>query len=83
MLEKEYTLLILQYLHLNPNGRTFERICSSIEHHAIPSKVNARLNDLLDLGLVINVQGEDEQVLFAGSHFCALIWWPQIQLPEP
>ncbi len=68
LLEKEYTLLILQYLHLNPNGRAFERICSSIEHHATPSKVSARLNDLLDLGLVIKIQGEDDQVLFALSH---------------
>ncbi len=68
LLEKEYTLLILQYLHLNPTGRTFELICSSIEHHAPPSKVNARLNDLLDLGLVIKVRGEDDQVLFALSH---------------
>ena len=62
------TLLILQYLHLNPNGRTFERICSSIEHHATPSKVSARLNDLLDLGLVIKVEREAEQTLFALSH---------------
>ena len=66
ILEKEYTLLLLQYLHLNPNGRSFEQIFTSIEHNASPSKVNARLNALLDLGLVIKVRRKgDYDDLFA------------------
>lgn len=64
--EKEYALLILQYLHLNPNGRTLEQIYSSIEHQASPSTVKSRLNVLLDLNLVVKIQGKDEfEVLYA------------------
>lgn len=67
--EKEYSLLILQYLHLNPNGRTFEQICSSIEHHASPSKVQSRLNTLLDLGLIFKIPGKEEfAILYALSN---------------
>jgi len=65
-LEKEYSLLIMQYLHLNPNGRTFEQICSSIEHQASPSKVKSRLETLLDLDLIFKVQGKESlEVLYA------------------
>ena len=64
--EKEYALLILQYLHLNPNGRTLEQIFSSIEHHASPSTVKARLDTLLDLDLVFKIQGKEEfEILYA------------------
>lgn len=59
-LEKEYSLLILQYLHLNPNGRTFEQICSSIEHHATPSEVKSRLESLNDLDFVFKIPGKEE-----------------------
>lgn len=66
LFEKEYALLILQYLHLNPNGRTFEQICSSIEHHSSPSKVKSRLDTLLDLDLIFKIQGAEEfEVLYA------------------
>ncbi|MFX1507359.1 MAG: hypothetical protein ACFFDC_14850 [Promethearchaeota archaeon] len=64
--EKEYALLILQYLHLNPNGRTLEQIYSSIEHHASPSTVKARLDILLDLDLIFKIHGKEEfEVLYA------------------
>ncbi|MFX1282672.1 MAG: hypothetical protein ACFFB5_03420 [Promethearchaeota archaeon] len=65
-LEKEYSLLIMQYLHLNPNGRTFKQICSSIEHQASPSKVKSRLDTLLDLDLIFKIRGKEElEVLYA------------------
>lgn len=64
--EKEYALLILQYLHLNPNGRTLEQIYSSIEYHASPSIVKSRLDVLLDLNLIVKIKGKDEfEVLYA------------------
>ncbi|MHA2226324.1 MAG: hypothetical protein ACXAC8_14035 [Candidatus Hodarchaeales archaeon] len=79
ILEKEYTLLLLQYLHLNPNGRSFEQIFTSVEHNASPSKVNASLNSLLDLGLVKNVQRKgDYDTLFAltkrGRFASEVVW---------
>ncbi|NHJ01036.1 MAG: hypothetical protein EAX86_02790 [Candidatus Heimdallarchaeota archaeon] len=79
LLEKEYTLLILQYLHLNPNGRTFEQICSSIDHRAVPSMVNSRLNTLRELGLVIRIKSEKEfEYLFAlsnrGRYASEIVW---------
>ncbi|MFX0014885.1 MAG: hypothetical protein ACFFB2_00200 [Promethearchaeota archaeon] len=65
-LEKEYALLILQYLHLNPNGRTFEQIFTSIEHKAEASKVKSRIRMLLDLGLIFELKGREEfEVLYA------------------
>ncbi|MFX0122408.1 MAG: hypothetical protein ACFFAE_02140 [Candidatus Hodarchaeota archaeon] len=64
--EKEYALLILQYLHLNPNGRTLEQIYSSIEHNASPSTVKSRIDILLDLNLIYKIQGKVEfEVLYA------------------
>jgi DNA-binding HxlR family transcriptional regulator len=56
-LEEEYSLLILQYLHLNPKGRSFEQICTSIGCKK-PSQVTARLSELSELGLVYREMGE-------------------------
>jgi DNA-binding HxlR family transcriptional regulator len=78
LLEKEYTLLILQYLHLNPNGRNFEQICSSLEQ-ATPSKVNTRLETLRKLGLVLKTRGNDDfEILYAltkrGRYISEIVW---------
>jgi DNA-binding HxlR family transcriptional regulator len=56
-LEEEYSLLILQYLHLNPKGKNFEQICTSIGCKK-PSQVLSRLNDLNELGLLYREMGE-------------------------
>lgn len=56
-LEEEYSLLILQYLHLNPKDRSLEQICTSIGCKK-PSQVIARLNQLGELGLVYREMGE-------------------------
>lgn len=77
LLEKEYCLIILQYLHLNPYGRTFEQIVTSIEHNASPSKVRFRLNEMLDLGLICQ-EGEESEVLYAltsrGRSASEVVW---------
>ncbi|MFW9854198.1 MAG: hypothetical protein ACFFFG_04030 [Candidatus Thorarchaeota archaeon] len=56
-LEKEYSLLILQYLHFNPKGRSFEQICTAIGCKK-PSLALSRLNDMHELGLVYREMGE-------------------------
>jgi DNA-binding HxlR family transcriptional regulator len=58
LLEKKYTLVILQYLHLNPNGRNFEQVCSSVEK-ATPSEVTTRLKTLRELGLINKIKGDN------------------------
>ncbi|MFX0184381.1 MAG: hypothetical protein ACFE95_14970 [Candidatus Hodarchaeota archaeon] len=77
-LEKEYTLLILQYLHLNPNGRNFEQICSSLEQ-STPSVVNTRLETLRNLGLIFKTRGDDDfEILYAltkrGRYISEIVW---------
>ena len=62
-LETEYILLTLQYLHLNPKGKTFSQICSSIEHNANPNKVKKSIKILVDLGLIFEVKPEGESEL--------------------
>ena len=47
-------------MHLNPTGRTFGQICSSIDHKVAPSEVNARLDTLRELGFVYKIQGKDQ-----------------------
>jgi DNA-binding HxlR family transcriptional regulator len=77
--EKEYTLLILQFLHLNPTGKTFEQICSSIDHNSAPPKVKAQLNTLRELGFLYKKNGKEEfEHLYAltprGRYASELIW---------
>lgn len=78
LLEKEFTLLILQYLHLNPNGRNFEQICSSLEQ-ATPSKVNTRLETLRNLDLIFKTRGNDDfEILYVltkrGRYISEIVW---------
>ncbi len=79
LLEKEYTLLILQFLHLNPTGKTFEQICSSIDHNSVPPKVKAQLKTLRELGFLYKKNGKEEfEYLYAltprGRYASELIW---------
>ena len=79
LFEQEFILLILQFLHLNPTGRNFEQICSSIDHNVAPSKVKARLSTLRELGFVYKTQGKEEfEYLYAltnrGRYVSELVW---------
>lgn len=78
LLEKQYSLLMLQYLHLTPNGRNFEQICSSIAE-APPSKIRERLQSLIDLGLVVRFTSkevfEDLYVLSTRGRYASEIVW--------
>ena len=79
LLEKEFILLVLQYLHLNPNGRTLEQISSSVDHNVDPSIINSCLKTLFDLGLVKMVQGEEEFTIFyaltgKGRYASEIVW---------
>lgn len=79
LLEKEYSLLILQFLHLNPTGRTFQQICSSIDHNVAPSKVKTQLNTLRELGFVYKISGKEEfEYLYVltnrGRYASELVW---------
>ena len=58
-LEQEYILLILQYLHLNPTGKNFSQVCTSIEHNSNPKSVKKSLRTLIDLGLIFEVKPTD------------------------
>jgi len=79
LLEKEYCLLILQYLHLNPNGRNLHQICSSIDHNTDVSAVNSCLSTLSDLGLIVVLRGKEElETVFAltsrGRYASEVVW---------
>ncbi len=78
-LEQEYILLILQYLHLNPRGKTFSQICASIEHDANPKKVTASLKTLSSIGLVYEIKTEDNtEILYVlsnrGRYASEIVW---------
>jgi hypothetical protein len=79
MLEEEYILLILQYLHLNPKGKTFSQISPAIEHNPKPKQVRKSINILLELGLVFQLQAEtDMDTLFVlsnrGRYASEIVW---------
>lgn len=77
-LEEEYSLRIIQYLQLNPNGRTFEQICGSINTNVLPSEIIVRLKSLEKLGLVLKEKDESFRVVFSlsqkGKLVGELIW---------
>jgi DNA-binding HxlR family transcriptional regulator len=80
-LEQEYILLILQFLHLNPNGKGFSQICSSIEHDANPKSVTKSLKTLIDLGLIFEIypaDNEDPQPIYVlsnrGRYASEIVW---------
>ena len=78
-LEQEYILLILQYLHLNPRGKTFSQICASIEHHANPKKVTVSLKTLAAIGLVYEIKAENNtEILYVlsnrGRYASEIVW---------
>ncbi len=78
-LEQEYILLILQFLHLNPNGKSFSQICSAIEHNVNPKKVKISLQTLTDFGLVFQMRtkesSEIQYVLSNRGRYASEIVW--------
>ncbi|MHA1975576.1 MAG: hypothetical protein ACW98F_02525 [Candidatus Hodarchaeales archaeon] len=78
-LEQEYILLVLQYLHLNPRGKTFSQVCNSIEHNADPKKVTSCLKTLSTLGLIYEIKTQDNnEILFVlsnrGRYASEIVW---------
>ncbi len=78
-LEQEYILLILQYLHLNPRGKTFSQICASIEHNANPKKVTQSIKTLTSIGLIYEIKTEDNSDLLyvlsnRGRYASEIVW---------
>ncbi len=78
-LEQEYILLILQYLHLNPRGKTFSQICASIEHDANPKNVTKSLKTLTSIGLIYEIKTEDNtEILYVlsnrGRYASEIVW---------
>ena len=78
-LEQEYTLLILQYLHLNPKGKTFSQISTYIEHNPNPKKVRASINTLVEIGLIFQIPAEnsvDTQYVLSnrGRYASEIVW---------
>ncbi|MHA2173418.1 MAG: hypothetical protein ACXABI_01190 [Candidatus Hodarchaeales archaeon] len=78
-LEQEYILLVLQFLHLNPHGKSFSQICSAIEHNANPKKVRKSLQTLTDFGLVFQMRTEEssevQYVLSNRGRYASEIVW--------
>jgi hypothetical protein len=78
-LEQEYILLILQFLHLNPIGKSFSQICSAIEHNVNPKKVRKSLQTLTDFGLVFQMRPDEtselQYVLSNRGRYASEIVW--------
>ncbi|MCK4849230.1 MAG: hypothetical protein KAT16_09405 [Candidatus Heimdallarchaeota archaeon] len=78
-LEQEYILLILQYLHLNPRGKTFGQISAAIEHDPNPKQVRKSIHSLVELGLIFQLQAEiDMDTLYVlsnrGRYASEIVW---------
>lgn len=78
-LEQEYILLILQYLHLNPRGKTFSQISAAIEHNPNPKKVRKSINTLIEIGLIFRLQAKTDMgtlyVLSNRGRYASEIVW--------
>ena len=70
---------VYDYTALNPKGKTFSQICSSIEHNANPNKVKKSIQILVDLGLVFEVKAnsnsELQYVLSNRGRYASEIVW--------
>jgi hypothetical protein len=78
-LEQEYILLILQYLHLNPRGKTFSQISSAIEHNPNPKRVRMSIHTLTEIGLIFQLPAEtDMDTLYVlsnrGRYASEIVW---------
>ena len=78
-LEQEYILLILQYLHLNPRGKTFSQISAAIEHDPNPKQVRKSIRTLTEIGLIFRLQAEtdmDTQYVLSnrGRYASEIVW---------